>query len=96
MADEQIPTIGKCYACKRTFGFTQASVTTIMIDPETGLPPDRSVLGTTREPTPEATARATRQPICPDCLDQARRFKEFMQRPPMEFPPWRGGAPDPG
>jgi hypothetical protein len=95
MADEQITTIGRCYGCKRTFGFIPASVTTIMIDPETGLPPGMTVLGTFREPTPEATARSVKEPICPDCVKKAKQLGEFMQPPALQFETWQSN-PDRG
>ncbi|GAA2374395.1 hypothetical protein GCM10010404_32400 [Nonomuraea africana] len=86
MADEQMTTIGRCYGCKRTFSFIPGSVTTVTIDPETGLPPGMTVLGTTREPTPEATARSVKEPICPDCLNKA---KQFMHPPAPQFETWQ-------
>ncbi|GAA3788038.1 hypothetical protein GCM10022226_03250 [Sphaerisporangium flaviroseum] len=89
MADEHITTIGRCYACKRTFGFIPATATTVMIDPETGLPPGMTVLGSFREPTAEATARSVREPICPDCVAKAKRFSE----PAIQFETWQRGDP---
>ncbi|MFI6504948.1 hypothetical protein [Nonomuraea typhae] len=74
MSEDQITTIGKCYACKRTFGYIPAKVMTITIDPETGVPPDMTVLGGQREPSPEALARSVKEPICPACVERARRF----------------------
>ncbi|MFC7381828.1 hypothetical protein [Sphaerisporangium rhizosphaerae] len=85
MADEGLSTIGRCYACKRTFGFHPARVMTMMIDPDTGLPPGMTVLGSFREPTPEATARSVTEPICPDCVDKAKRYLEFTQRADLRF-----------
>jgi hypothetical protein len=69
-------TIGGCYVCKRTFSFVPETVTVVTIDPETGLPPGMTVLGTFREPTPEALARAVAEPICPDCVGRATQFLE--------------------
>ncbi|WP_329084552.1 MULTISPECIES: hypothetical protein [unclassified Streptosporangium] len=89
MADEQITTIGRCYVCKRTFGFIPASVTTITIDPETALPPGMTVLGGLREPTPEATARSVEEPICPDCVNRAKQFQESADSPALQFETWR-------
>ncbi|MEU4540397.1 hypothetical protein AB0G15_36710 [Streptosporangium sp. NPDC023825] len=88
MADEQITTIGKCYACKRTFSFIPASVTTVTIDPETGLPPGMTVLATFREPAPEATARSVEEPLCPNCLDRAKQFLELTSSPAPPFEKW--------
>ncbi|WP_084963054.1 hypothetical protein [Thermoactinospora rubra] len=87
MADEQIPTIGRCYSCKRAFHYRLASVVTVAIDPETGLPPGMTVLGTFREPAPEAEARAVREPICPACVDRARRFEESTQPSALRLDP---------
>ncbi|MEU8385107.1 hypothetical protein [Streptosporangium sp. NPDC048865] len=89
MADERITTIGRCYVCKRTFGFLAGSVMTITIDPETGLPPGMTVLASFREPTPEATARSVEEPICPGCVDRAKRFEESMRPPAPRFEEWR-------
>ena len=91
MGDEQIPTIGSCYTCKRTFRFTPATVTTAMIDPETGLLPGMTVLGTLREPTAEAVARSVKQPICPDCVKKA---SEFANPPTLHFDTWPRRNPD--
>lgn len=84
-AEEQITTIGRCYACKRTFTFVPAHVTKVTVDPETGLPPDMTVLGTAREPSPEALARAVQQPICADCVKKA----EQHLAPPPPFDTWQ-------
>lgn len=95
MADERITTIGRCYVCKRTFGFIPASVTTVTIDPETGLLPGMTVLATFREPTPEATARSVQEPICPDCLDRAKQYLNLTQSPAPPFEEWHND-PDRG
>ncbi|MER6949989.1 hypothetical protein ABT294_38835 [Nonomuraea sp. NPDC000554] len=65
MMDKRLTTIGRCYSCGRTFGFDPATVTMFLIDPETTLPPGMTVLGTPREPSPEAVARSVEKPICP-------------------------------
>ncbi|MER5421853.1 hypothetical protein [Streptosporangium roseum] len=95
MADEQITTIGRCYGCKRTFSFIPASVTAVTIDPETGLPPGMTVLGTSREPTPEATDRSVEEPICSDCVNKAQQLREFMHPPALPFEKWQSN-PDRG
>ncbi|WP_271219789.1 hypothetical protein [Streptosporangium carneum] len=94
MRDEHITTIGRCYACKRTFGFIPATVTTITIDPDTGLPPGMTVLGTQREPTAEALARSVEETVCPDCVNRARRFAESAQPSALQFETWSRGTPD--
>lgn len=89
MADEQITTIGRCHACKRAFRIVPASVTTVTIDPETGLPPGMTVLGTSREPTQEATTRSVEVPICPDCVNKAKQYRELMHAPARQFETWQ-------
>ena len=34
MADKGITTIGRCYGCKRTFGFDPERVTMFLVDPD--------------------------------------------------------------
>ncbi|MGW0807581.1 hypothetical protein [Nonomuraea sp. NPDC002799] len=86
MADEQgepgETMTGRCCSCKRTFTYDPKLVETLLIDPETGLPPGMSALGTLRPARPEAVSRSADQPICPDCLERARRFSEAAGNPP--------------
>ncbi|MGJ6964375.1 hypothetical protein ACSDR0_20925 [Streptosporangium sp. G11] len=93
MADEQITTIGRCHMCKRTFGFTPASVMTVMMDPETNLPLGMTVSGAFREPTPEAAARSVGKLICPDCVNRAKQLKELMDPPAPQFETWQRDTP---
>lgn len=44
----------------------------ILIDPETGLPPGVSPEGHRAAPSPAATARARKQPLCQSCLDDVQ------------------------
>jgi hypothetical protein len=73
MADKGITTIGRCYSCKRTFGFDPERVTMFLVDPDTALPPNMTPTGTTREPTPESLARSRHVPVCPDCVRRAEQ-----------------------
>ncbi|WP_435060497.1 hypothetical protein [Streptomyces sp. bgisy060] len=43
----------------------------LLIDPETGLPPDVTPDGRHVTPSPEATARSRRRPVCQSCLNDA-------------------------
>ncbi|TDB88699.1 hypothetical protein [Actinomadura sp. 7K534] len=74
MKDEQPSTTGTCVACKRVFEFDAQSVLTVLIDPETGLPPGMTVVGSLRQATPEAVARSTDEPVCPQCVTRARQY----------------------
>ncbi|MFI9556796.1 hypothetical protein [Nonomuraea endophytica] len=65
---------GRCYGCKREFSFDPAEVETFLVDPETGLPPGLTVLASLRPATPEAVARSVDLPVCPDCIERAKRF----------------------
>ncbi|RBQ17057.1 hypothetical protein DP939_26580 [Spongiactinospora rosea] len=87
MNEEQIPQIGPCYACGRAFRVDAGEVVMFTVDPETGLPPGLSVLGTRREPSPEAVARAVEKPVCPDCVARAERFTAESDTPPS-WPTW--------
>ncbi|MBB5081180.1 hypothetical protein [Nonomuraea endophytica] len=66
---------GRCYGCKREFTFDPAEVETFLVDPETGLPPGLTVLASLRPATPEAVARSVDLPVCPDCIERAKRFQ---------------------
>jgi hypothetical protein len=66
---------GRCYACKREFSFDPGEVVTFLVDPATGLPPGFSALGSFRPATPEAVARSGDLPVCPDCVERAKRFQ---------------------
>lgn len=50
----------------------------ILIDPETGLPPEISSDGHRVAPSPEATARARRQPLCRSCIDDIEAGREVV------------------
>ncbi|MFI7222787.1 hypothetical protein ACIBO5_06145 [Nonomuraea angiospora] len=73
---EHRETTGRCYACKRTFSFDPKEVTTLLIDPETHMPPGITVLGSLRPAKPEAVARSADEPICPDCVTKAKQYGE--------------------
>lgn len=61
-----------CWACGGSAMACPDCVVSVLIDPETELPPDlaRGEDGVTVhvQPTPEALARAVGQPICDDCV----------------------------
>lgn len=46
-----------------------------LVDPETGLPPGITALGSLRPATPDAVARSADLPVCPDCVERAKRFQ---------------------
>ncbi|WP_131736448.1 hypothetical protein [Actinomadura roseirufa] len=73
---------GRCAACRQTFEFDPRTVETVLIDPQTTLPPGMTVLGSLRPATPEAVARSTDEPICPKCLSRARQFEATTESPP--------------
>jgi hypothetical protein len=59
MTDEidHVVAFGRCWICRRTFSFHPERVTSVLIDPLSGKPPD---LG--GDP-----GRARREPVCPSC-----------------------------
>jgi hypothetical protein len=63
--------LGTCYGCKRTFGFDPGTVTVILIDPQTGRPPDVAA-DATRLATPTCPSDQCRQDfVCPSCVARA-------------------------
>ena len=77
-----------CWACNAMAGACPECVTTIIVDPVTGLPPDLMVVRgrfRTRRPTARALARSSPQPICDGCV----RLRNT--RSPGE-PAWLTGA----
>lgn len=83
MTDRESLTTGTCVVCKQTFEFDPRSVPTILIDPETGLPPGMTVLGSLRPAMPEAVARSADEPICPQCTSRARQFQAASESTPV-------------
>ncbi|MFC5822661.1 hypothetical protein [Nonomuraea insulae] len=89
MPEEQGTTTGRCFACKRTFSFDPKEVMTFLIDPETGFPPGITFFGSLRPAKPDAVARSVDEPVCPDCVDKAKRFADPGNTPPQweSWPP---------
>lgn len=59
-----------CCGCLTMFHeLERHTVPSLLIDPETGLPPGISPDGRLVTPSPEATARARRRPLCQSCID---------------------------
>ncbi|MEV0165100.1 hypothetical protein [Nonomuraea fuscirosea] len=88
MAEEEARATGRCLMCKRTFGYDPATVETVLIDPETGLPPGFTVLGTFRPAGPDSVARSADQPICPECLEKAAELWKTYNPPPPTWESW--------
>ena len=60
-----------CWACRELSIGCPDCVVSVLVDPETELPPDIARVNGKAEtvtPTPEAVARALPQPICDDCV----------------------------
>jgi hypothetical protein len=65
-----------CAACHQPSSACPACVTTMLIDPLTGLPPDAAVVDgqvVHREPAEGATERSSPQPVCDNCIAGAMR-----------------------
>lgn len=69
MADKGITTIGRCYGCKRTFGYDPERVTMFLVDSDTAVSPGS-------QPTPEALTRSRQEPVCPDCVRRGRHARQ--------------------
>ncbi|MFC4118469.1 hypothetical protein [Nonomuraea zeae] len=78
MTGEPATTTGRCYACKSTFSFDPQKVETMLVDPETNRPPGITALGTLRPALPDAVARSIDEPICPECIEKARRITKTL------------------
>lgn len=61
--------MGPCHVCGGIFGFDPDRVTSVLIDPETGRPPDVDEDGNfvDLETEAEGVARSSRRPVCPRC-----------------------------
>lgn len=59
MAEGVMLALGTCFTCKEMFQFDPETVPSVLIDPDTGVPPD---IGNT---DPQ---NAVAQPICPPCV----------------------------
>jgi len=66
--------LGPCWACRRTFAFDPDRVTSILIDPVTGLAPD----------TGGDPARARREPLCPACCRAANPGRRAAGLEPLD------------
>ncbi len=86
MVEKEPSTTGTCVACKRSFEYDPRSVPTILIDPETGMPPGMTVVGSLRPATPEAVARSTDEPVCPQCVTKAQEHQATTESPTQD--PW--------
>ncbi|MEU2770650.1 MULTISPECIES: hypothetical protein [Streptomyces] len=58
-----------CGAQTKLHELERHTAPSILIDPETGLPPDVTPDGHPVTPSPEAAARSQRRPLCQSCLD---------------------------
>jgi hypothetical protein len=60
---------GPCHVHGGIFGFDPDRVTSVLIDPLTGCPPDVDPVTGLPVPVPDPArmARSVKQPVCPDC-----------------------------
>lgn len=58
---------GPCAVHGGYFAYDPDRVPSMLIDPQTGRPPDVDEAGHRCEPDPEALARSHREPYCPRC-----------------------------
>jgi len=59
--------LAPCYCCKRLTDFCPDCVNSVLVDPETNLPPDLGPDLQPREPDPAAVDRSIKLPICDTC-----------------------------
>jgi hypothetical protein len=68
--------VGPCFVHGGVFRYDPERVPTVLIDPDTGRPPDVGADAQPVTPDPAAVARAVARPYCPGCavkLNAARR-----------------------
>jgi hypothetical protein len=70
--------LGPCWSCGERFTFDPDTVVSILVDPDTNLPPD---LGHT---DPQ---RAIARPLCPSCVERANRQRVAAGRPAIRPAP---------
>jgi hypothetical protein len=75
--DHIMVVLGPCVVCDGVFAYDPDRVPSILIDPDTGQPPDVAPDGGWVPASPEASARSRREPYCPEC---ARRLNAEARR----------------
>lgn len=63
--------VAPCVICGKRFVFDPDRVPVVLVDPQTGRPPDVDSHGNRQEADPAAVERAETRPYCPNC---ARRL----------------------
>jgi hypothetical protein len=61
--------LGPCYLHGGLFEFDPDTVVTVLVDPQTGRPPDVGESGEPCTVDPAAEARAVQRPICDPCVE---------------------------
>jgi hypothetical protein len=79
--------LGPCFACKQLFGFDPDTVPSVLIDPQTGKPPDV-------DPAPGGRERARREPLCPNCVAEINPQRAERGLPPLVPGPGHHGLDD--
>jgi hypothetical protein len=72
--EENISIIGVCFSCREPFMACPHCVNTLLIDPETNLPPDIVVVNNTYvhriNPDAEAVRRSVKELVCDECIEK--------------------------
>jgi hypothetical protein len=74
-----------CFIHGGVFGFDPEAVCSVLVDPETGRPPDVGPDGQAITPDPEAVQRSVRKPVCDDCMERANRARVAAGQAPVEL-----------
>lgn len=86
--------LGTCWIHKQVFEFDPDTVITVLIDPQTGRPPDVDADGNPCRPEPGAVQRSVQQVICDPCMDRVNAGKRAAGYPVFERAEDRSGFAD--
>lgn len=75
----KVTALGPCGLCGSLFSFHPDTVPSILMDPQTGLPPDVG-------PQPGGFGRAVAEPVCPGCVAAFARARDELGLPAAWVP----------
>jgi hypothetical protein len=74
-----------CYLHGQMFRFDPHTVVTVLVDPQTGWPPDVDENNQPCTPDSEAIKRAVKRPVCDACVERVNRTLASHGHPRIEL-----------